>query len=89
MYLKESEEIMDDKMKEALLQWCERHTDKLDGWFIGALDDLVTTVVTTSETPLDDAIVLPIKTPVLETLNEFLKKQIDKIDGVEGNLGAA
>lgn len=80
---------MDDKMKEALLQWCERHADKLDGWFIGALDDLVTTVVTTSETPLDDAIVLPIKTPVLETLNEFLKKQIDKIDGVEGNLGAA
>lgn len=80
---------MDDKMKEALLQWCERHADKLDDWFVGALDDLVTTVVTTSETPLDDAIVLPIKTPVLETLNEFLEKQIDKIDGVEGNLGAA
>ena len=72
---------MDEKMKTALLQWCERHADKLDDWFIAALDDLVTTVVTTSETPLDDAIVLPIKTPVLET-------QIDKIDGVEGNLGA-
>lgn len=79
---------MDEKMKTALLQWCERHSDKLDDWFIAALDDLVTTVVKTSETPLDDAIVLPIKTPVLETLNEFLKTQIDKIDGVEGNLGA-
>ena len=79
---------MDDKMKEALLQWCERHADKLDDWFIIALDDLVTTVVKTTETPLDDALVLPIKTPVFETLNEFLKSQIDKIDGVEGNLGA-
>lgn len=62
---------MDDKMKEALLQWCERHADKLDDWFINALDDLVTTVVTTTDTPIDDAIVLPIKTPVLETLNDL------------------
>lgn len=36
---------MDDKMKTALLQWCERHADKLDDWFIFALDDLVTTFV--------------------------------------------
>ena len=80
---------MDDKMKTALLQWCERHADKLDDWFIFALDDLVTTFVTTSETPIDDAIVLPIKTPVLEILKEFLKTQIDKIDVVEGNLEVA
>lgn len=79
---------MDEEMKTALLQWCERYADKLDDWFVEALDDLVTTVVTTSKTKLDDAIVLPIKTPVFETLNEFLKNQIDKIDGVEGNLGA-
>lgn len=80
---------MDEKMKQALLQWCERHSDKLDDWFIDALDDLVTTVVKTSETPYDDALVLPIKTPVFETLNEFLKKQIDKIDGITGNLEVA
>ncbi len=80
---------MEEKMKQALLQWCERHSDKLDDWFIDALDDLVTTVVKTSETPYDDALVLPIKTPVLETLNEFLKKQIDKIDGITGNLEVA
>ena len=80
---------MEQEMKTALLQWCERHADKLDDWFIAALDDLVTTVVKTTETPLDDALVLPIKTPVFETLNEFLKTQIDKIDGVEGNLEAA
>uniref|UniRef100_UPI0040257D7F hypothetical protein n=1 Tax=Candidatus Stercorousia sp. TaxID=3048886 RepID=UPI0040257D7F len=79
---------MNEKMKTALLQWCERHADKLDDWFIVALDDLVTTVVTTTETPFDDGVVLPIKTPVLEILDEFLKNKIDKIDGVEGNLGA-
>lgn len=77
---------MDDKMKTALLSWCERHADRLDDWFIEALDDLITIVVTTTDTPIDDAIVLPIKKPVLETLDAFLKDQIDKIDGVEDNL---
>lgn len=78
---------MNEKMKQALLQWCERHSDKLDDWFIDALDDLAVTVVTNTETPIDDAIVLAVKDPVLETLQEYLEKQIDKIDGVEGNLG--
>ncbi len=79
---------MDEKMKKALLQWCERHADKLDDWFIDALDDLAVTVVTNTETPIDDGIVLAVKAPVLETLKEFIQKDIDKIDGVEGNLGA-
>lgn len=80
---------MDEKMKKALLQWCERHVDKLDDWFIEALDDLAVTVVTNTETPIDDGIVLAVKDPVLETLKEFIQKGVDKIDGVEGNLGAA
>lgn len=80
---------MDEKMKQALLQWCERHADKLDDWFIAALDDLAVTVVTNTETPIDDAIVLSVKEPVLDTLQEFLKTRIDKIDGVSGNLGVA
>lgn len=79
---------MDEKMKKALLQWCERYADKLDDWFIDALDDLAVTVVTNTETPIDDGIVLAVKAPVLETLKEFIQKGIDKIDGVEGNLGA-
>ena len=77
---------MEDKMKQALLQWCERHTSVLNNDFCEALDDLITTIVQTTETPLDDAIVLPIKEPVINTLHEFLARQIDKIDGVEGNL---
>lgn len=79
---------MDDKMKQDLLRWCEKHSDKLGDWFIPAVDELITIVVTDTETPIDDAIVLPIKTPVLEVVDTYLKKQIDKIDGVEGNLGA-
>ena len=77
---------MEEKMKTGLLQWCERHADRLDDWFVDALDDLITTVVTTSETPIDDAIILPIKDPVINTINGYLTKQIDKIDGEIGNL---
>ena len=77
---------MEEKMKTGLLQWCERHSNVLNNDFCEALDDLVTVVVTNTETPIDDAIVLPIKEPVINTLNEFLAKRIDKIDGVEGNL---
>lgn len=76
---------MNEKMEQALLQWCEKYANVLNDNFCNALDDLITTVVTTSETPYDDAIVLPIKTPIIEAINKFLKAQIDKIDGVEGN----
>lgn len=79
---------MDEKMKTALLQWCEKHTKVLNDDFCEALEDLVETVVTTTETPIDDMIVLPIKEPVFNVLHEYLETQIDKIDGIEGNLGA-
>ena len=72
-----------EKMKQALLEWCERHAAVLNDDFCNAVDDLVTTIVQTTETPIDDAIVLAVKTPALELLHEFLAEQIDKIDGVE------
>ena len=80
---------MNEKMKQALLEWCERHAKVLNDEFCEALDDLATTIVKTTETPVDDTIVLAIKDPVLDTFHEFLAKQIDKIDGVEGNLEGA
>ena len=69
---------MNDKMETALLQWCERHSRVLNNDFCEALKDLVETVV----------VVIPIKDPVFNTLHKYLETQIDKIDGVEGNLGA-
>lgn len=58
---------MNDKMETALLQWCERHSRVLNNDFCEALKDLVETVVVVTETPIDDAIVLPIKDPVFNT----------------------
>lgn len=75
---------MDDKMRQALLEWCEKHANVLNNDFCNALDDLLTVVVTNTETPIDDAIVLAVKDPVIEQLRDFLADQIDKIDGVEG-----
>lgn len=77
---------MEDTMKQALLKWCERHAKVLNDEFCEAIDDLATTIVQATETPYDDTIVLAIKDPVLDALHEFLAKQIDKIDGVEGNI---
>lgn len=77
---------MEEKMKQALLEWCERHAKVLNDDFCEALDDLATTIVQATETPIDDTIVLAVKDPVLNALHEFLAEQIDKIDGVEGNI---
>lgn len=75
---------MDEKMKQALLDWCERHAKVLNDGFCETLDDLAVTIVTNTETPIDDGIVLTLKEPVIKILHEFLEKQIDKIDGIEG-----
>lgn len=75
---------MDEKMKQALLEWCEKHAGVLNNDFCDALDDLISTVVSTTETPIDDALVTPIKGPVIKMLREYLASQIDKIDGQIG-----
>lgn len=74
---------MDDKMKQALLECCERNCEVISPAVVAFAKDLVQTAVETSETPIDD-IFLPIINKGFEVLDEFLKEQIDKIDGVEG-----
>ncbi len=79
---------MDEKMRTVLLGWCERHATILSPVVVAALKDLVETVVKTTDTPLDDAIVLPLTGTVFKSLDSWLLEQADKIDGVEGNCGA-
>ena len=45
--------------------------------------DLVQTAIETSETKIDDMF-LSLINPCFELLDDFIAKQVDKIDGVEG-----
>ena len=74
---------MDEKMKQALLECCERNCKVISPEVVAFAKDLVKTTIETSETPIDDMF-LPIIVKGFEVLDEFLAKQIDKIDGVEG-----
>ena len=74
---------MNDKMKQALLECCERNCEVLSPAVVAFLQDLVNTAIETSENKVDDMFV-PIINMGFEVLDDFLAKQIDKIDGVEG-----
>lgn len=74
---------MDEKMKQALLECCERNCEVLSPAVVAFMQDLVNTAIETSETKVDDMFV-PIINMGFEVLDDFLAKQIDKIDGVEG-----
>ena len=74
---------MNDKMKQALLECCERNSEVLSPGVVAFLQDLVNTAIETSENKVDDMFV-PIINMGFEVLDDFLAKQIDKIDGVEG-----
>ena len=74
---------MEDKMKQALLECCERNCEVISPAVIAFAKDLVNTAIETSDTKVDDMF-LPIINMGFEVLDEFLAKQIDKIDGVEG-----
>lgn len=74
---------MEDKMKQALLECCERNCEVLSPAVVAFMKDVVNTAIEASETPIDDMF-LPIINKGFEVLDEFLAKQIDKIDGVEG-----
>lgn len=75
---------MEDKMKQALLQCCERNGKVLNPNVVAFVKDLVNTAIDTSETKLDD-MALPIINKAFDVLDEYLLTLIDKIDGVEGN----
>ena len=74
---------MDENMKQALLECCERNCEVISPAVVEFAKDLVNTAIETSETPIDDMF-LPIINKGFEVLDEFLAKQIDKIDGEEG-----
>lgn len=74
---------MDDKMKQALLECCERNCEVISPAVVAFMKDVVNTAIETSETSIDDMF-LPIINMGFEVLDDFLAKQIDKIDGVEG-----
>lgn len=74
---------MDDKMKQALLECCERNFEVLSPSVVAFMQDLVNTAIETSDTKVDDMFV-PIINMGFDVLDDFLANQIDKIDGVEG-----
>lgn len=74
---------MNEKMKQALLECCERNAEVLSPATVAFVKDLVNTAIETSENKIDDMFV-PIINMGFEVLDDFLAKQIDKIDGVEG-----
>lgn len=74
---------MDEKMKQALLECCERNCEVLSPAVVAFMQDLVNTAIETSENKVDDMFV-PIINMGFEVLDNYLKSQIDKIDGVEG-----
>ena len=74
---------MDEKMKQALLECCERNCEVISPAVVAFMKDVVNTAIETSETSIDDMF-LPIINMGFEVLDDFLAKQIDKIDGKEG-----
>ena len=74
---------MNEEMKQALLECCERNVKVLSPDVVAFMKDLTNTAITTSENKIDDMFT-PIINMGFEVLDEFLLKQADKIDGVEG-----
>ena len=74
---------MNEKMKQALLECCERNCEVISPAVVAFMKDLTNTAITTSENKIDDMFV-PIINMGFEVLDDFLANQIDKIDGVEG-----
>lgn len=73
---------MDEKMKQALLECCERNCKVISPDVVAFMKDLVTTAIDTSETKIDD-LFKPILDVAFNVLDEYLLSQIDKIDGEE------
>ena len=73
---------MNEKMKQALLECCERNCEVISPAVVAFMKDLTNTAIETSDTKVDDMF-LPIINMGFEVLDDFLAEQIDKIDGVE------
>lgn len=73
---------MDEKMKQALLECCERNCKVISPDVVAFAKDLVQTAIETSENKIDDMF-LGIINPAFELLDKFLLEQVEKIDGAE------
>lgn len=78
---------MDENIRQALLECCERHTDVLSKGTINFAYDLVNTYIEATPNKIDDQFTGLINSskPIVEN---FVEELVDKIDGVEGNLEA-
>ena len=74
---------MDEKMKQALLECCERNCEVLSPAVVAFMKDVVDTAIKTSDNKVDDMF-LPIIEVGFKVLDDFIAEQVDKIDGVEG-----
>lgn len=74
---------MDEKMKQALLECCERNCEVLSPAVVAFMKDVVDTAIKTSDNKVDDMF-LPIIEVGFKVFDDFLAEQVDKIDGVEG-----
>ena len=74
---------MNEEMKQALLECCERNCEVISPAVVAFAKDLVNTIIETSENKIDD-LFLPIINTGFGILDEYLAKQVDKIDGVDG-----
>lgn len=74
---------MDEKMKQALLECCEKNCEVLSPAVVAFMKDVVDTAIKTSDNKVDDMF-LPIIEVGFKVFDDFLAKQVDKIDGVKG-----
>ncbi len=74
---------MNEEMKQALLECCERNCEVISPAVVSFAKDLVNTAIEISENKIDD-LFLPIINMGFEVMDEFMLKQVDKIDGEEG-----
>lgn len=71
---------MNEEMKKALLDCCERNCKVISPDVVAFAKDLVNTAISTSENKIDDMFT-PVINKGFEVLDGFLLKQVDKIDG--------
>lgn len=69
---------MDEKMKQALLECCERNVEVISPAVIAFAKDLVDTAIKTSDNKIDDMF-LPIIEMGFKVLDDFVAEQVDKI----------
>lgn len=79
-------EELKDVMKEKVLKVCEKHTSVLSDETVEFAYDLVRAVVESTPNVIDDGVFTVLENQTKGRVKELVREQIDKIDGVEGNL---